>query len=47
MMETKNTPLSIFVSYSHKDEEIKNELLEHLSLLKREHLISDWNDTHI
>lgn len=37
-------PLSVFVSYSHADEDLKNQLIKHLNPLKRMGLISDWND---
>ena len=39
--------LKLFISYSHQDEDIKNELLKHLSPLKRLNLISDWHDRKI
>jgi hypothetical protein len=39
--------LSLFVSYSHYDEDIKDELLKHLSPLKRLNLISTWHDRKI
>jgi hypothetical protein len=36
-----------FISYSHRDEEIKNELIKHLMPLKRLNLIADWHDRKI
>jgi hypothetical protein len=39
--------LKLFISYSHQDESIKDELLKHLSPLKRLNLISDWHDRKI
>ena len=36
--------LSLFISYSHADEQIKNELLKHLNLLERLKLIDTWHD---
>lgn len=36
--------LKVFISYSHKDEEIKNQLDSHLIGLKRSDLIDVWND---
>jgi hypothetical protein len=36
--------LSIFVSYSHVDEELKNQFVKHLSPLKKMGLISEWSD---
>ncbi|BCK87959.1 hypothetical protein MIZ01_1756 [Sideroxyarcus emersonii] len=41
------TPLSLFISYSHKDEEYLAELEKHLSTLKREELIDTWHDREI
>lgn len=38
-----NKPLKIFISYSHKDEDLKNELEKHLAGLKREKLIESWH----
>ena len=40
-------PLQVFFCYSHKDEELRDELEKHLSLLKREGLISGWHDRKI
>jgi hypothetical protein len=38
---------NLFFSYSHKDEELRNELEVHLSMLKREGLIQAWHDRRI
>jgi len=40
-------PISVFFSYSHEDESLRNELAKHLSLLKREGVISAWHDRMI
>jgi hypothetical protein len=40
-------PLEIFYSYSHKDEDLRNELAAHLSLLARSGLIIAWHDRKI
>lgn len=40
-------PLEVFYSYSHKDEELRNELETHLSLLARSGLIAGWHDRKI
>ena len=40
-------PLQGVFCYSHKDENLRNELEKHLSLLKREGLISVWHDRRI
>jgi len=37
----------IFFSYSHKDEELRNELEVHLAMLKRQGLIRAWHDRRI
>ncbi|MEA5567408.1 toll/interleukin-1 receptor domain-containing protein [Anabaena sp. UHCC 0399] len=37
----------IFISYSHNDEPLKNELIKHLSILKRQGVISIWQDREI
>jgi hypothetical protein len=39
--------LSLFVSYSHQDESIKNDLLKHLDPLRRLGLIETWHDRQI
>jgi len=39
--------VSLFFSYSHKDEELRNELETHLALLKRQGIISAWHDHRI
>jgi len=36
--------IKLFFSYSHADEQLRNELEKHLSLLKREGTISTWHD---
>ena len=37
-------PVKVFISYSHKDESFKDELVEHLSGLKRNGIIHEWHD---
>lgn len=39
--------LQVFISYSHQDEALKDELVKHLSPLKRLNLIDDWHDRKI
>lgn len=36
--------LTVFISYSHADEELKNELVKHLEPLRRLRLIDAWHD---
>jgi hypothetical protein len=39
--------VEVFISYSHKDEKLRREMEVHLSLLKREGLVSAWHDRQI
>jgi hypothetical protein len=39
--------VNLFFSYSHKDEQLRNELETHLALLKRQGVISSWHDRRI
>lgn len=41
------TPLKVFCSYSHRDEDALNQLRNHLSGLRRQGLIEDWHDRQI
>lgn len=41
---TAEKPLEVFISYSHKDEALKEELEVHLSTLKRQGKINPWQD---
>lgn len=38
---------TVFFSYSHKDEELRDELGTHLSMLKRDGSITSWHDRRI
>ena len=38
---------SVFFSYSHKDEQLRDELEKHLTILKRQGLIDTWHDRKI
>ncbi len=40
-------PVSLFFSYSHKDEDLRGELETHLSPLRRQQVISGWHDRMI
>lgn len=44
---SKPKPRSVFYSYSHKDEDLRDELDAHLTLLKRDGFISTWHDRKI
>lgn len=39
--------MKLFYSYSHRDEELRNELAKHLSILRRTGLINEWHDRRI
>jgi hypothetical protein len=39
--------LRVFISYSHSDEVIKEEVVKHLSPLKRLNLIEEWHDRQL
>ena len=39
--------VSVFVSYSHKDDRLKRQLESHLSLLQRQAVIKGWSDREI
>ena len=41
------TPLSLFISYSHKDDEWRAKLDSHLALLKRQSVFDVWHDRRI
>ena len=41
------TPVTVFYSYSHKDEAFKEQLDTHLALLRRKKLIKTWHDRRI
>ncbi len=40
-------PLSVFISYAHKDESLRQKLETHLSLLQRQGLVASWHDRQI
>jgi hypothetical protein len=39
--------VELFYAYSHKDERLRDKLETHLSILKRNRIISDWHDRKI
>lgn len=45
--QPENESFEVFISYSHKDEALKNALYDQLSPLKRQGLISAWQDWDI
>lgn len=40
-------PIKLFISYSHKDEALRDELETHLKLLQRQNVIASWHDRKI
>lgn len=40
-------PVKLFFSYSHKDEDLREELVKHLSILRRQGVIEAWHDRKI
>jgi tetratricopeptide (TPR) repeat protein len=41
------SPVTVFYSYAHEDESLRNELNKHLSNLRRQGIITEWNDRQI
>jgi ABC-type branched-subunit amino acid transport system substrate-binding protein len=41
------SPIAVFISYSHRDEALRNELESHLAPLKRQGIITAWHDRQI
>ena len=40
-------PYSVFISYSHRDRELRGKLEKHLSNLRRQKVIASWYDGDI
>jgi hypothetical protein len=40
-------PVKLFYSYSHKDEDLREELVKHLTILKRQGALEPWQDRDI
>jgi hypothetical protein len=45
--QTSAAPIEVFFSYSHRDEELRDELAIHLTMLKRQGIIAAWHDREI
>lgn len=43
-IDPQSGPLRVFLSYSHKDESLRNELETHLKLMQHLRLIATWHD---
>jgi TIR domain len=46
-MSSARAPLEVFIAYAHADQALKDELLKHLSPLKRRGLVEHWHDRRI
>jgi hypothetical protein len=46
-IEAENCPLKVFISYSHKDEEFKDDLVTMLATMERNGVIDAWQDRRI
>ena len=47
MRQQTGAPLTLFYSYAHDDEALREQLERHLRLLSRQGLISEWHDRQI
>ena len=47
MSPTQRASASLFYSYSHKDERLRDGLADHLALLKRQGILTEWYDRKI
>jgi len=45
--QDSKVPISVFYSYSHKDKAYRDKLKTHLSVMRRQGLISEWYDQDI
>ena len=44
---TSTDAIEVFVAYSHRDEELRDELAKHLVILERQGVIAAWHDRRI
>ena len=44
---SEGSPLRLFISYSHKDENFRKQLGDHIALLQRDGVIAAWHDRQI
>jgi tetratricopeptide (TPR) repeat protein len=47
MTHESTKAIEVFYSYAHRDEKLRNALVEHLSTLRRQGYISEWHDRQI
>ena len=45
--QTQSTPIEVFFSYAHEDEELKDKLADQLAILQRLGVITKWHDRMI
>jgi hypothetical protein len=45
--KSTGTPIEVFYSYAHEDEKLRDELEKHLTILKRQGVITGWHDRKI
>jgi hypothetical protein len=45
--QKRGGPITVFVSYSHRDQDLRAELDKHLSILQRQGIIETWHDQKI
>ncbi len=46
-MPVETSPIEVFFSYAHEDENLRDELATHLRLLERQGVIKGWYDRGI
>ena len=46
-MRSNAGPIDVFMSYSHADEVLRDQLAKHLKPLEREGIITPWHDNRI
>src|SRR2546430_12784509 len=46
-MPVSHSAIEVFYSYAHEDEPLRKELEKHLSILRRQGFIKEWNDRDI
>lgn len=47
LQHAQTDPITVFISYSHKDQDLREELEKHLTILRRQGVIKLWNDRRI
>src|SRR5437879_4929725 len=46
-LDAVTSRVTVFYSYAHADEELRNQLEKHLSLLRQQGIIAEWHDHQI